>query len=70
MHCLKNALGFYKNHEIRQVMVMINVRDWLVLSFTWLPQDLPKLVSQPVNQHCLHHLLCDGLCKVVVGILL
>lgn len=51
-------------------MVMINVRDWLVLSFTWLPQDLPKLVSQPVNQHCLHHLLCDGLCKVVVRILL
>lgn len=41
-----------------------------MLSFIWLSQDLPKLVYQPANKHCLHHLPCDGLCKVGVGTLL
>lgn len=41
-----------------------------MLSFTWLSQDLPKLVYQMANKHCLHHLLCDGLCEVGVGTLL
>lgn len=46
---LKMLWDFIKNHEIRQAVVMTNVRDWLVLSFTWLSQDLPKLVYQPAN---------------------
>lgn len=57
---LKDVFEFYKTYEIRQAMGMTDVRGC---------QVPPRLAHQPANEHCFQHLLCDRLCKVVVGTL-